>query len=410
LGDENFSRADVIFSKRRILGTAMDTCLESRHIKPSICDTINLIYQAALQPPLWSEILSDIRILCGADQCTLFFYDALEPSRRLVSAARTNEEALTHYLKNFIQQQAIQINNQLKSLPEGQVVTNQDVRQFAGEEYSKIVGAEYMQKFWPNLKFEAGIVLLRGDASCAGLGLQNFNDSLPLNSQGISLLQKLAPHLCQAMRLHQTLIEFENSNDSLKKVLHASKIGIILLDEKYAIQFINHKAKHSLEKIDDLPLTQQLALEKISKEQVNKIVTQFNGPAKSQSKNVHHSSDLQIVYKNGHLKINGYALQKSYLKKNDKHFSHIEEGYILIIQDSNPDCSLDPQYLHSAYEITATERKLILGLINGATLLDNADSQTVKPSTVRWHLKNIMQKTMTHSQTELTRLMLELRD
>jgi len=409
LGDENLATADVVFSKQRILGTVMDTCLESRHLTPSICDIINLIYQAALQPLLWSEILSDIRALCGADQCTLFFYDALEPSRRLVSAARADEEVLTHYLKNFIEQQAMQINNQLKALPEGEVVTNEDVRQFSGEEYSKIVGAEYMQSFWPNLKFEAGIVLLRGENCCAGLGLQNFNGSAQLPPQSISLLQKLAPHLRQAMRLHQKFVEFENTNDSLKKVLQASKIGIILLDEKFTIQFINHKAKHSLEKIDGLPLTQQLALEKISREHVHKIVSQFNLPRKSQSSNVLNSTDIQIIYKNGHLKINGYAMQES-LTTNTKPFSQIEAGYLLLIQDSNPSCSLDPQYLHSAYEITATERKLILGLINGTSLLDNADSQTVKPSTVRWHLKNIMHKTLTHSQTELTRLMLELRD
>lgn len=388
----------------------MDTRLQSQHAKPSICDVINLIYQAALQPLLWSEILSDIRILCGADQCTLFFYDALEPHRCLASAARADEEVLTHYLQSSIQQQATQIHNQLKALPEGQVVTDQDIRQFAGEEYSGIVGNDYMQTFWPNLKFEAGIVLLRGETSCAGLGLQNFTDSMPLEPHSISLLQNLSPHLRQAMRLHQQFTQFEHTNDALKNVLQASKVGIILLDEKFAVQFVNHKAKHSLEKIDHLPKTQALALEKINKEQIHKIVTHFNLLTKGYNKDENNSGNVTLPYKNGQLKINGYALQRQHQKTDAKNVSPNEAGYLLLIQDSNPTCDIDPQYLHSAYEITATERKLILGLINGVSLLDSADSQTVKPSTVRWHLKNIMQKTLTHSQTELTRLMLELRN
>lgn len=387
----------------------------TQHVKPSICDLINLIYQAALQPYLWQKILSDIRILCDADQCTLFFYDALEPQRCLASAARADEDVLTHYLNNCIEQQAAQINNQLQSLPEGKVVTDNDIHHYVGKEYSGIVGKDYMQTFWPNLKFEAGVVLLRGQSSCAGLGLQNFIDSPPLQQHSISLLQQLSPHLHQAMRLHQEFTRIEHANDALTTVLNAAKIGIILLDEKFRLQFINHKAKQSLEKIDcaNFHTAQQLMLEKISKDQIHKIVTHFDFLNQGSNRNGKNATELKLNYNDGHLKISGYALQKHQPRANTKNPAQMhtpEAGYLLLIQDSNPSCHLNLQYLHSAYEITATERKLILNLINGASLLASADSQTVKPSTVRWHLKNIMQKTLTHSQTELTRLMLELRD
>lgn len=406
MGDENLASADVVFLKRRVLGTTMDTCLES---KPSICDVINLIYQAALQPLLWSEILSDIRTLCDVDQCTLFFYDAIEPGQCIAGAARADEQVVTHYLKNFIRQQATQINSQLKALPEGQVVTNDDVRLITGAEYSEIVGADYMQNFWPNLKFEAGIVLLRSNNSSAGLGLQNFNNSPPLTAQSITLLEKLSPHLRQAMRAHQKFTELDNTNNALKKVLQSCKSGIILLDEKFSVKFINHQAKHSLEKINAQHLTKKLTLEKIGSEQIHNIVNQFNTSKDSKIK-LDNSPESQIVYKDGHLKVNGYSLKNFPTIINTVDFPQNESGYLILIQDSNVTCSLNPQYLHSAYEITATERNLILGLINGGSLLDNADSQKVKRSTGRWHLKNIMHKTLTHSQTELVRLMIQLRD
>ncbi len=382
----------------------MEVYPDAERVKSSTPDLINLIYQAALQPDLWSKILINIQILCGTNQCTFFYYDALEPAQCFANAAHANEEILSRYLKDFIYQQAKQINNELKALPEGQVVTNQDIRHFAGKEYSGIVGTDYMQTFWPNLKFEAGIILLRGETRCAGLGLQNFMDSSPIPPQSISLLQIISPHLCQAIYLHQHFRHYEQNTDALKLILQKSKIGIILLDEKLSVHFINRTATLSLGKIDNLPVAQSLALEKISKEQIQKIVMQFNSLAKGDNRN--NKSDLTLPYKNGHLKINGYVLHRSqHITAADS-----EAGYLLLIQDSNPCCDLDIQYLHAAYDITAAEYKLISGLINGVSLLENADIQSVKPSTIRWHLKNIMQKTLTHSQTELARLMLELSD
>lgn len=406
LGDAITLIADVLFPKPRNLGTAMDTQFDPQSEQPSIDSIINRIYQAALQPYLWPDILSDIRLACSADQCTLFFYDGLEPERSLASAARADEHILSQYLKHYIQQQATQINHQLNALPEGQVVTDRDMRQFVGEEYSGIVGKDYMQTFWPNLKFEAGIVLLRGEIHCAGLGLQNFSETKPLSAQSINLLQSLSPHLRQAMRLHQQLAQFSRTNDALKSVLQACKVGIILLDDKLNIHFINNKARHSLVKVEHLPLPKQLVLEKINNAQINKIVAQFNLLTKADKNPL--NNNLNLNYKSGHLKINGYLLQQ-YLSSTELK-SPSSPSYLLLIQDSNSTCELNLQYLQSAYEITAAERKLILGLINGASVLDSAESQTVKPSTIRWHLKNIMQKTLTHSQTELTRLMLELRD
>jgi DNA-binding CsgD family transcriptional regulator len=376
----------------------MDTHIQSQNTKLFIHELINLIYQAALQPLLWPETLNDIRILCGADQCTLFFYDAFEPHRCLASAARVDEATLTQYLKKSIQQQATQVNNQLKVLPEGQVVIDQEIYELVGKNYSDIVGEEYMQTFWPNLKFEAGIVLLRGETSCAGLGLQNFENSPSIPQQSIDLLQELSPHLRHAMRLHQDFMRLEHTNDALKAVLQASHAGIVLLDEKFNIQFINYKAQQSLKKISHLPIHQQLFLEITGKEQLHKIVPGIECMIKSYEETT-EDDESTFSHPNGHLKINSYALQEI----------SASAGHLLLIQDSNSSCDLDLQYLQSAYEITATERKLISGLINGSSLLESADSQMVKPSTIRWHLKNIMQKTLTHSQPELTRLMLELR-
>lgn len=106
---------------------------------------INAIYDAAIHPYLWPQVLDAIREYCGADQCTVFYYDDIERQRDYAAAARLNLQTRDLYLDEFIAAQAAQINSQLGCLPEGIVVTDKDISSLSGKNYAQIVGTIYMQ-------------------------------------------------------------------------------------------------------------------------------------------------------------------------------------------------------------------------------------------------------------------------
>lgn len=378
-------------------------------------DLVNLIYDAALRPDLWRRVLKIIRTSCGADQCTLFYYDHLQHQHNYAAAARADKNTLNLYLNEFIAQQAAQINNQLAKLPEGVVVSDQDIHCLAGTGYSAIVGDKYMNALWPNLYFQAGIVLLRGAISCAGLGLQNFSRSPALTEDAFRLLQSIAPHLRQAMYIRQRATMLEHANHAFESVLKHAQLGVILLDANYKITFINPAAKNSLAKSSCFTHEpqQSLRITNLTHSQWDALFTARTTHRKGKRICQGTNQCLKLDYVDGQLKLNAFRMGSGIheiglanrlygLPQNTRH--------LLLIQDSQRPCKLPLQYLERAYAITPAEAELIYALVNGATLHEAAEQRAVTKETARWQLKNIMQKTETHSQTELSRLMLALCD
>lgn len=374
---------------------------------------INAIYDAAMQPDLWPQVLEGIRKFCGADQCTVFYYDEIDRQRNYAAAARLRVQTLDLYLDEFIAPQAEQINNQLRCLPEGEVVTDADIYRLSGKHYAQIVGVKYMQCLWPKLQFQAGIVLFRGNNACAGLGLQNFSDSSPLNPNNIAQLQRLTPHLIQAIHIRQRINLLDKANHAFEAVLKNLRLGVILLDEFEQIRFINSEAMHALSKCTGICYRLH------SRFQVNLQHPDSCAPAlckAKQSKNEKRKiattdSCIKIEYPNGHLKLSFFNLNKALGRSStagtDKDWPDTTQ-YLVLVQDSLRHCDLPIHYLKQAYGITPAEGELIAHLINGSTLMEAAEKRAVTHETARWQMKNIMQKTQVHSQNQLSQLMLSL--
>ncbi len=374
---------------------------------------INTIYDAAMHPQLWPQVLEAIRIFCGADQCTVFYYDGIERERNYAAAARLKVQTLDLYLDEFIAPQAEQINNQLRCLPEGKVVTDNDIYCLSGKSYAQLVGAKYMQCLWPKLHFQAGMVLFRSASGSAGLGLQNLAGSPPLTADNIERLQRLSPHLIQAIHIRQRINLLEKANHAFEAVLKHLRLGVVLLDELEQVTFINPEAMRAFSKCINIQYQLHNRLQ-ISAQQVDQIA-----PLSSSSKQVdnkkrklaNNDSCFKIEYPKGHLKLSFFTLSKT-LRRPD--IPEVEQGlpintqYLVLVQDSLRHCDLPIHYLKQAYGITPAESDLIAHLMNGSTLIEAAEKRAVTHETARWQMKNIMQKTQVHSQTQLSQLMLSL--
>lgn len=374
---------------------------------------INAIYDAAMHPHLWPKVLEGIREFCGADQCTVFYYDEIDRQRNYAAAARLSVQTLDLYLAEFIAPQAEQINNQLRCLPEGEVVTDKDISRLSGKSYAQIVGAKYMQCLWPKLHFQAGTVLFRSVSGCAGLGLQNFENSPSLNADNIERLQRLTPHLIQAIYIRQRINLLEKANHAFEAVLKHLRLGVVLLDELEQVTFINPEAIHALSKCTDIryhlhsrfqvtlqhpdPCPPFLSRKKHSKNEKRKIANA--------------DPCIKIDYPQGHLKLSFFILGDIH---KGAHSTFTEHGFpaytrhLILVQDSERHCDLPINYLKQAYGITPAESDLIAHLMNGSTLIEAAEKRAVTHETARWQMKNIMQKTQVHSQTQLSQLMLSL--
>jgi DNA-binding CsgD family transcriptional regulator len=391
----------------------MNSPLQPDSTAGSEATLINAIYDVAMQPHLWPKLLDAIREFCGADQCTVFYYDENDRQRNYAAAARLKLQTLDLYLDEFIAPQAAQINNQLRCLPDGEVVTDSDVYQLSGKTFAQNVGAKYMQCVLPNLHFQAGAVLLRGANGCAGLGLQNFRDSPPLTADGIGRLHRLIPHLTQAIHIRQRINLLEKANRAIEAVLKHLRLGVVLLDTYQQVTFINPEAMRTLSKCKNIhhQLHDRFQVTPQSLDQTKSFYPEEKSLKKEKRKIVSNDSCMKIEHSQGHVKLSFFTLGDRHEKN---HSSYTEQGlptntqYLVLVQDSQRHCDLPIQYLKQAYGITPAESELIAHLINGSTLTEAAEKRAVTHETARWQMKNILQKTQIHSQNQLSQLMLSL--
>lgn len=374
---------------------------------------INAIYDAAMHPYLWSQVLEAIREFCGADQCTVFYYDGIDQQRNYAAAARLKVQTLDLYLNEFIAPQAEQINNQLRCLPEGEVVTDNDIYRLAGKSYAQVVGAKYMQCLWPKLHFQAGTVLFRSANGCAGLGLQNFENSSPLEANNIERLQRLTPHLIQAIHIRQRINLLEKVNHAFEAVLKHLRLGVVLLDECEQVTFINPEAMHALSKSTDIRYRLHSRFQVTAQQPDGTApLSAIEKPPKNEKRKIANTDPcIKIAYPQGHLKLSFFTLGDVCRRAHSAFIEHglpVNTQYLILVQDSQRHCDLPTNYLKQAYGITPAESDLIAHLMNGSTLIEAAEKRAVTHETARWQMKNIMQKTQVHSQTQLSQLMLSL--
>lgn len=374
---------------------------------------INAIYDAAMHSHLWPSVLEAIREFCGADQCTVFYYDGIERQRNYAAAARLRVQTLDLYLDEFIAPQAEQINSQLRCIPEGKVVTDEDIYHLAGKRYAQIVGTKYMQCLWPKLHFQAGTVLFRSTSGCAGLGLQNFENSSPLGAASIERLQRLTPHLIQAIYIRQRINLLEKANHAFEAVLKHLRLGVVLLDEYEQVTFINPEAMRAFSKCMNIQfkLHQRLQFAQHSPNQNTLFLSKEKYKKNEKRKIAGDDACIKIEYPQGHLKISFFIIGAPHMSAHEHQTENglpVNAHYLVLVQDSHRPCDLPISYLKQAYGITPAEGELINHMMNGATLVEAAEKRAVTHETARWQMKNIMQKTQVHSQTQLSQLMLSL--
>jgi DNA-binding CsgD family transcriptional regulator len=83
---------------------------------------------------------------------------------------------------------------------------------------------------------------------------------------------------------------------------------------------------------------------------------------------------------------------------------------VVLLQISDPECEshIPPFYLQETFGLTPTEAKVAICILRGSGLPCVAKELSVTLSTVRVHLQRVFEKTGTHRQAELVRLLLAM--
>jgi len=262
------------------------------------------------------------------------------------------------------------------------------------ESFSDLIGLIYDSaqnpELWPELLQKIDELINPADEFCPDTG------SIYANKTELALLR---PHFQRALQLNRKLYNLKNERDAVSNILDRLPIGVILVDEHLTPVAINRHAEKIIRSGNIISLRDG----KLSGNTIADTEKIRNGIA--QAVNAKDSATKGWSLMLG----TESTLPCSFHITPSAHAGIDTEMQLIAVFISCAGIShnISVETLAETYRLTRAESRLLKTLINGSHSLPEAASELgVSKHTVRSQFKSILEKTDTHSQTELIKRVL----
>ncbi|MDE0332803.1 MAG: LuxR C-terminal-related transcriptional regulator [Nitrospinae bacterium] len=222
------------------------------------------------------------------------------------------------------------------------------------------------------------------------------------SSTQLGSVRRLLPHLRQYVSVRQALAGSGALGASLTELLDTTGLGIIQLDRRGRIQNLNDRARELLRTGDGLFDKSGFLFARRPEDNAafQRLLKRALPPIKAQgvggSTIVRRASALPLL-----LHINP-------VESRSTDFRVWPVAALLLVVDPESRTRVDPDIAGETLDLTGTESLVAVLLAEGMSVRQIAVATSRKESTVRWHVKNILNKLGISRQADLVRLLLPL--
>ena len=366
---------------------------------------IGSIYDAALDPTLWHEALDRIRTHFSLHNAMLGLARlGNEPSTLAISVNITPE----HYLA----MQSADYRQHVMHLWGGA----EQIARFPIEEPNTVLNVTERRVFTTNeyyLDFgipqglidAVAIPLTRDRRQMGTVGFERHRDFGPISEDVVAGLRILAPHLRRAALITGILDEKRRRDTILEAVLSAVRSGIVLVDRDARIIYANPAAQAIVDAGDPLRNVQgklelrgevvpgqlQLAIDRAAEGDIplGRRGIAIPGTRADGSPFVAHVLPLgDRAVRTG---IPGEAVAAVFVADRDEEPQLVIDAATMI------------------YSLTPTEARTFELIVAGHSSAEIARAMAISASTLKWHTRQLFEKTGQHRRTDLVRLAGKLR-
>lgn len=223
--------------------------------------------------------------------------------------------------------------------------------------------------------------------------------------EDIRLLRLLLPHLRRAMQTQLRLASLGIERDSALEVLDRLRHGMLLVDAQARVIYANGAADAILRKGDGL------GMEPASRRLRAAAPGQTGALRRLVARAADRGGDaLSGAVGNGAIRLDraiGVPLLLSVAPLRAEAAWNVSPRPAVLVLIGRPEDEEAPApsaHLRSLYDLTPAEAAVAGCIAQGQGLKNAAEALGVAPSTVRWHLQHVFEKTGTTRQAELARL------
>lgn len=217
-------------------------------------------------------------------------------------------------------------------------------------------------------------------------------------------MRMLLPHLMRASEVAHRLRDAGVRRTGALAGLDGIGCGVVILDERASPAFVNQVARRIFADDDGLKIRGRLfAADAHAQKALEAAIADCLRPDTDERD---CSRGLRIPRPS---KRPDYVLQVTSLaRRTELRAAGSPGSAIVFITDPDSRLEVDEALLRRLYGLTRAESRLAQRLLNGETLAGAAKQLAVSESTAKTQLQHIFQKTETHRQAELVRLLLSL--
>lgn len=359
-----------------------------------LAELIGCIYTAALDDQVWSHVLAMLAERLGCDQAAMRIMDLDDYHFVSQLTSDLDDDQTQAFSDHFA------ILSPYLSDMKTQGVGGDRMFVFNGRQVVHLEEAEALLGQQP----AAGIFgfVFRVNSHLLHLAVGG-HQPLPDRDEAMHVMSQLVGHFQQVFMIIKRIAELESRLDSMEQVLGRFSSGVILLDDKGQVSFMNRRARELIAGMRGLNMvanqlvgTSDSVTQKL-RQMISAVVEEGrNGGGQIGALNVpNHVAkvDLSIIAVPLHAHIKG-----------------LQEGgeriqAALLVGSSRFASGLSAEVLQLLFNLTGAEARLSLALAMGVSVEQYCDDNSIRANTARGYLKSIFQKTETNRQQELISLL-----
>lgn len=219
------------------------------------------------------------------------------------------------------------------------------------------------------------------------------------NPEHIDNLRLFAPHLHRAARISQRLEANRFVAESAADTLDSLVQGVFVVDATARPYFVNRCAERLLAAADGIAIDAHGL--RASKRGQTSLLRRMIADAASAPAERPASGTISIERPSQKRSLSVLVVP---LRTSPGWFLHRRSGAIVFVKDPECGAPIPKVMLKQFFGLTSRETEVALEIIRGGGLQDAADALGVTLSTARSHLQRVFEKTQTHRQAELVRL------
>jgi len=354
---------------------------------------LDLIYDAATEQDLWRSVLTGIADLTGSQSGVLFGQSIGDQALYFAHNGRCDEAYNHLYRERHMQNPWA---TAMESQPVGRVVFSDEVADLSSIRptlfFDELLATQ-------DVAHDAMIALAARDGFRAAFNICRSERQGPFGEDERRLLERLVPHLCRSIRFGFRLDGYRALQHAAFDVLDRLSAGIILLDRRARIVYVNATARSLASNGGALRLHNATAAtcSPPHSQRLARLISAALQGAPMGSMSVPRPGD-------GHLLT---ILVSSVRGQDIDRFAEIsmrDAAVMLFIVDPANRAGIPVSWLMDAYGLTQAEAKVALAVSSGLGVPETASRLGLSPNTIKTHLRSVFYKSGTSRQTDLARL------